>query len=65
MYLRLEFGNKEKFESTETTQGMPQFKSPKALATYLRKVATDLEKYNSEKAYNNDDNFILEDRIVN
>jgi len=65
MYLRLEFGNKEKFESTETTSGMPQFKSPKAVAEYLRKVAADLDKYSSEKSYNNDENFILGDRIVN
>lgn len=56
MFVRLELGDKEKFESTGE---VIRFKGPKQLAKFLKEVATNLEKYDTVEQYVEDEAYII------
>jgi hypothetical protein len=56
MYIRLELGDKDKFESTGE---VIKFKTPKLAARFLKEVAEKLETYNTVEQYVQDESFII------
>ena len=56
MYIRLELGDKDKFESTGE---LIRFKTPAQAARFLKEVAEKLESYNTVDAYVADESFII------
>jgi hypothetical protein len=56
MYLRLELGDKDKFESTGE---VIRFNGPKQLSSFLKAVAEKLDKYETTDQYVDDEAYII------